>query len=113
MLMSRRLMVETKEIALAVLGGSVGLASVLVVFIGFLVAHAEALPATIDDRIQERYKGAAKWGLVPTSAAILEALVCYGWFFCPHLVLFYLWSVGFVVLVLGFIAYAIIAIRMI
>jgi len=106
-------MVENKEIALAVFGGSVGLASVLVVFIGFLVAHAEALPATIDDKIQARYKGAAKWGLVPTSAAVLEALVSYGWFFCPHPVLFYLWSVGFVVLALAFIVYAVIAIRMI
>jgi len=106
-------MLETKDIALAVFGGSVGLASVLVVFIGFLVAHAEALPATVPDRIQQRYMGAAKWGLVPTVVAILEALVCYGWFFCQHPVLFYLWSVGFVVLALGFVLYAVVAVTMI
>jgi len=112
-LLSRRLMVETKDIALAVFGGSVGLASVLVVFIGFLVVHAEALPPTTPDRIQTRYKKAAKWGLAPTGAAVLEALACYGWFFCQHPALLCFWSVGFVVLAVGFLIYALIAIAMI
>ncbi len=106
-------MLEHRDIALAVFGGSVGLASVLVVFIGFLVAHAEALPSTTSDTVQNQYKKAAKWGLVPTSAAILEALACYAWFFLQHPALLYLWSVGFVILAVGFLAYAIIVIRMI
>jgi len=106
-------MPETKDIALAVLGGSVGLAAVLVVFIGFLLAHAETFPAEVADTAQRRYRIAAKWGLVPTSAAILEALACYGWLFWREPWLFCVWSIGFVIVATGFLAYAVIAILMI
>jgi len=105
-------MPETKDIALAVFGGAVGLASVLVVFIGFLVAYAQALPAEVADKIQKKYMRAAQWGLVPVGAAMLEALACYGWFFTSNRCFFYVWSVGFVVVAVGFLIYAVIVISL-
>jgi hypothetical protein len=105
-------MPETKDIALAVFGGAVGLASVLVVFIGFLIAYAQALPAQVSDKVQRRYMRAAQWGLVPTGAAVLEALACYGWFFTRNQCFFYVWSVGFVVVAIGFMFYALIVITL-
>src|SRR5439155_11649027 len=95
-------MAENRDIAVAVLGGTVALAAVLVVFIGFLIAHAEALPSQAPTRLKDRYVRAARWGIAPMAAAILEALAAYGWLFFPGACLFHVWAVGFVVVAVTF-----------
>lgn len=106
-------MTGEREIAIAALGASVGLASVLVVFMGFLLAHAWTFPSQTPDRIIKRYRLAAKLGLVPTSAAVLEGLACYWWLFAGYPCLLPVWIYGFAVVAIAFLAYAIIAVLLI
>jgi hypothetical protein len=106
-------MTNEKEIAVAILGASIGLASVLVVFMGFLLAHAWTFPPELPDAARKRYMLAARWGLAPTAAAVLEALACYAWLLVGSACLFYIWTVGFVIVAVGFLAYAVIAVVMI
>ena len=106
-------MADHRDIAVAVLGATIALASVLVVFIGFLVAHAEALPAETPNKIKQGYIRAARWGLLPTSVSILEALLCYAWLFSSSDFLLYVWAGGFAVVALTFLTYAIVATWMI
>jgi hypothetical protein len=106
-------MAGEREIAIAALGTSVGLASVLVVFMGFLLAHVWTFPTETPDKTVRRYRLAAKWGLVPTAVAVLEALACYAWLFWGTSCLYPVWTIGFVIVAVGFLAYAIIAVLMI
>jgi hypothetical protein len=106
-------MLQASDIAVAVLGASVGLASVLVVFMGFLLAHVWTFPASVPNAITRKYKLAARWGLAPTAAAIAEALACYGWLLSGQSCLFYVWTVGFVIVAVAFLAYAVTAVLMI
>ena len=106
-------MAGERDIAIAALGASIGLASVLVVFMGFLLAHAWTLPNTTPTKIQRKYKLAARWGLVPTSLSVLEALACYGWLLSAQVCLYQIWVPGFVVVAVVFLAYALVAVAMI
>lgn len=103
-------MQDTKDIAVAVVGGSLGLAALLVVFIGFLLAHAATFPAQVADRIERRFRLTARWGLAPMAAAVLEAVICYLWLVCRSDHLLQVWVVGFVVVAIGFLVYAVVAI---
>ena len=106
--------ISTREIAQAVLAGSAALASLLLVFAGFLVTRAESIPAEVENRIARRYRLAAKLGLVPVVGCTVVMLASYGWLFNPtsnHL--FYLWSVRFVVVSVVFVLYAVISILLI
>ncbi len=105
--------IPPKDIAIAALGASVGLASVLVVFMGFLLSHAWTLPNTTPTKVLRRYKLAARWGLAPTGLATLEALACYGWLLFGYSCLYHVWVPGFFVASLAFLAYAVIAIALI
>ena len=102
-----------KDIAVAVVGAGFALAAVLVVFMGFLIAHAEGLPAQASTAFKNRYVRAARWGIAPMVAAILEALAAYGWLFFQGQCLLYLWGWGFLVVAVVFLVYAIVAIWMI
>ena len=103
-------MQDAKDVAVAVLGGSLGLAALLLVPIGFLLAHAASFPAGTPEDVERRFRLAAKWGLAPTGAAIVEALVCFAWLVWRSDGLLYVWAVGFVIVAVGFLAYAIIAV---
>lgn len=105
--------IPPKDIAVAVLGASVGLASVLVVFMGFLLAHAQTFPNDLPNTITRRYKLAARWGLAPTAGAVIEALACFAWLLSGATWLYHIWTVGFIVVAVGFLTYAIIAVLMI
>ncbi|GEM_PF-4054196 len=103
--------IPLKDIDLAVLSGAAVLASMLLVFIGFLLAHAESFPSDVPDRITARYKNAARWGLVPLTLSMAVMLVSYLWLFNPgsHL-LFIGWSWGFGVAMGIFLLYALLSI---
>jgi hypothetical protein len=103
--------IATKEIAQAVMGVSSALASILLVFVGFLVARAESMPPEAEDRIVQRYRRTAKWGLLPVGGCTLVMLASYAWLFAPEsAALFYVWSGGFWVVSLGFLIYALVAV---
>ena len=89
------------------------MASVLVVFMVFLLAHVWTFPSQTSDKITKRYRLAAKAGLVPTSVAVLEGLTCYWWLFTGLSCLQPVWVYGFVVVAIAFLAYAILAVLLI
>jgi hypothetical protein len=98
----------TKDIALAVMSGSASIASILLVFVGFVFMKAEGLPSGASNRTIGRYTSAAKWGLLPLTEQVIVLLASYAWLFHPSSsCLFYAWSVGFVLGLILFIGYAI------
>ena len=102
-----------KDIAVAVVGAGFALASVLVVFMGFLISRAETLPAEASTKLKRKYIYAARLGIVPVAAAVIEALAAYGWLFFQGQCLLYFWGWGLVVVAVVFLAYAAISIWMI
>jgi hypothetical protein len=103
--------IATKDIASAAIAGSSAIAAVLLVFVGFMIAKAEALPAETDNRIVERYRRTAKWGFLPLLMLVLVTLGAYLWMFFPaSSILYWTWSVGFMVGMLSFLIYGIVAV---
>ncbi|GGG66032.1 hypothetical protein [Edaphobacter dinghuensis] len=73
-----------KDVMLALLGASVGLAGLLLVVAGFVFAQAGSFPPeTTDDETIERYELAGKIGLVPFGLSLAEAGLCLIWLLQP------------------------------
>lgn len=69
-----------KDVMLALLGASVGLAGLLLVVAGFVFAQAGSFPPeTTDDETIARYERAGKVGLVPFGLSLTEAGLCLAW----------------------------------
>jgi len=99
--------VPLKDIATAVIGGSAAIAAVLLVFVTFLVAKADALPAETPNPIIRRYMRLAKSGFIPLSAQVWALLTAYWWLFRMDSVrVLHLWVYGFPVAVVFFLLYA-------
>jgi hypothetical protein len=99
--------VPLKDIAIAVIGGAAAIAAVLLVFVTFLVAKADALPAETPNAVIRRYSKVAKLGILPLATHIFAVLMAYWWLFhmdCGYLVP--LWKFGFPVAVVSFFLYA-------
>jgi hypothetical protein len=99
--------VQTKEIAEAVLSASSAIASLLLVFIAFVMAKADALPEATPDKVLKKYSNVAMVGIVLVSACALVTLSAYGWLFystCRSLL--YLWSIGFPAVTILFVAFS-------
>src|SRR6266516_1866958 len=82
------------DVMLCVLGASVGLGGLLLVFCGLVFAQAANFPpATTDDAKINRYKNAGRLGLWPFLGAIVDSLAVVIWFLCPstRLYFFTLW----------------------
>ena len=103
---------ELKDIAIATLGAASAIASILLVYVGFMIMKVEGLPATTHNTVIAKYRKAAKRGLIPFLAQAVVIVSCYVWMFFCYKWLFFLWSVGFVVALILFIAYSIIVTRM-
>jgi hypothetical protein len=102
--------VPTKEIAEAVLSACAAIASLLLVFIAFLFAKADALPAEAKNTA-EKYARYARLGIVPVLSCAVGILTAYFWLFYPsNSSLFHAWSVGFVLTVILLVAYALLAV---
>jgi len=100
--------IATKDIALAVLSGAGAIASILLVFVGFIMVKAEGLPSSASASLVERFTLDAQVGLVPLIAQVAVMLTAYAWLFWPDTRwLFFAWSIGFVVGIALFLAYAI------
>jgi hypothetical protein len=71
---------EKKDLVIALFGAAVGLAGILLVFVGFIYAHAETMELG-DDR--KKYKRVAKFGMGPFFFSLCSAFVCIQWLLCP------------------------------
>lgn len=76
---------EAKDIVTAIFGAAVGLAGILLVFVGFVYSHAESQPLK-DDRT--KFKRVAKAGLFPFLVCLLCAFLCLNWMTSPSPSLF-------------------------
>ncbi|MFY9752189.1 MAG: hypothetical protein WAJ92_06095 [Candidatus Acidiferrales bacterium] len=68
--------VEPKDIIIAVLGSGVGLAGILLVFIGFIYSHAETF-ASVPTR--KKYRLVGRLGLIPFAFSLLSAWCSLRW----------------------------------
>ena len=99
-----------RDIALTVLGASGGLASLLLVFIGFLLSQAASFPPTVADSISQKYINRARLGLVPVSLCAIAMLTTCGWLFdSSSVLLLKVWTTAFGAALVTFAAYAIYA----
>jgi hypothetical protein len=88
-----------KDAMVGVLGASVGLAGLLLVFSGFVFAQADSFPkATTDDAIINKYRNVGRVGLAPFLLSLLVAALATIWFLHPSTCLYYLSVIGFIVL---------------
>lgn len=97
-----------RDIALTVVGAATGLASVVLVFVGFLLSTAGSFSADTDDAIPLRYTRLARLGLVPLVLCCVVMLAGFWWLFNPESVpLLKAWAWGFPAATVVFMAYAI------
>jgi len=69
-----------RDIALAILGASVGMAGLLLVFAGFLFAQAASFPKkTTDDIVIDKYRRAGQFGVWPFLLSIFNASLALMW----------------------------------
>jgi hypothetical protein len=102
---------NTVSIAIAVVETATGLASVLLVFVGFLVSTARSPGA--DKRIVRRYENLAKVGMVNVAVCMVVMLAGFSWLFRPETVwLLKVWTIGFPLAGWSFLVYAAIAVFM-
>jgi len=71
---------EKKDIVIAVFGAAVGLAGVLLVFVGFVYSHAETITLEIP---RKKNKLVAKIGLLPFLVCLVCASFSLTWMLCP------------------------------
>ena len=102
--------IATKDIALAVLGGSAALASILLVFVGFMVTKVEGLAGVASVEKLRSFSITAKLGLIPIVEQVFVMVCSYAWLFWPESTCLYrCWTIGFVVGLGLFLLYSIYA----
>lgn len=72
-----------KDVVIALLGASVGLAGLLLLFSGFVFTEAASFPAEIPDEITRKYRRVGKFGLLPFLLSLVVAALCVFWFAFP------------------------------
>jgi hypothetical protein len=65
-----------KDIILAVFGAAVGLAGIVLVFMGFVSSHGEGFQ---NNQRKKIFKGVAKAGLIPFTLALAAAFLSLCW----------------------------------
>jgi hypothetical protein len=70
------LKVEPKEIILGILGASVSLAGLLLVFMGFVYSHSENFESSVR---KDKYRNVSKFGLLPFIETLVCAWLCICW----------------------------------
>ncbi len=69
--------VRAGEVLGAVFGGSLSLAGILLIFVGFLYSQAQSFPSGTAETITNRYKLVAKVGVLPFAIALLDAALAF------------------------------------
>ena len=97
-----------KDVIIALLGSSVALGGLLLVFSGFVFAQADGFPkATTDDAIINRYRNVGRLGLVPFMISLILSAINVVWFMCPTENLYRVSVYGFLFLLVGTAGYAV------
>lgn len=97
---------------LGVLGASVGLGGLLLVFCGFVFGQAAAFPpATTDDSKIESYKRAGRLGLWPFLGAIVNSVATVIWLVSPSYLLYFACLGLFILLLAATAVYGAVVIR--
>jgi hypothetical protein len=74
---------NSKDLVVAILGAAVALAGLLLVFCGFLYSQADSFPSTTDDTLLDKYRNAAKLGVVPFLGCLAIAALAGAWLRSP------------------------------
>ena len=94
--------VTHKEIIGAILGASSSLASILLVFVGFLMSRADSFPSSTPDDIIKRYANLAKGGVPLVLGCLALMFTSFLWLLDPAKeVLYHASVIGFLVITLG------------
>jgi len=97
---------SSKDIILAVLSGSVSLAGLLLIFSGFLFTQATGFdPEHTSDTVINKYRNAAKFGVVPFLMCLALAVVALWWLVSPNPHLLTISWIGFIALLVVTAAY--------
>lgn len=97
-----------RDVALAVLGAATGLASIVLVFMGFLFATAGSFPSDTPNATIRKYERLARLGLVPVVLSCLVMLASFFWLFhSDDIPLLKAWAWGFPITTFVFVLYAI------
>src|SRR5438132_6653986 len=104
--------IPPKDIAIAALGASAALAAVLLVFVGFLFARADAVPGDVADSVSAKYRRAAVWGMLPVVICALVIVASFEWLFRPASGFLWMgWRYGFWIEMVVFVGYAAASVR--
>jgi hypothetical protein len=90
-----------KDVMIAILGASIALAGLLLVFSGFLFAQAASFPPTTSDEIINKYRNAGRWGLLPFLLSLAVAMVAYVWLIFPCKNIYWTDIAGFGLLIIA------------
>ena len=90
---------------MTVLGASVSIAGLLLVFSGFLFTQAATLPATMSDEIIDRFRRGGKLAMVPFLLSLLVAGASFWWLLHQTVWLYDQISYGFMLLLVVTAAY--------
>ena len=92
---------EPKEVILAVLGASVAIAGLLLVFTGFLFTQASSFAPTTPDAITEKFRKGVRLGIIPFLAALADSVASFVWLLWPGTILYQTATIGFIVVLVG------------
>lgn len=67
----------------AVIGASMALAGLLLIFSGFLFGQAALFPPETSDKVLNGYKAAARGGLIPFAASLVVSVLALAYWFFP------------------------------
>jgi hypothetical protein len=103
---------DLKDAITAIIGASVSLGGLLLIFSGYLYAQAAIMPTSTPNTTLNRYRNAARIGLYPFAVALaLAAFSVYYWF-APCAAIAHIIMAVFTVLVVGTIVYGFWATRL-
>ena len=94
-------MVEHKDVILAVLGASSAFAGLLLVFSGLTFTQAASFPSDTDNKIINRVRSAARFGIYPFWGFLIVTLLSLVWMLHQSNCLYLVCVILFICLVLG------------
>jgi hypothetical protein len=89
---------ELKDVIIAVVGASVAISGLLLIFCGFLFAQAASFPPSTSDKLIDRFRRVARFGLIPLLGALLDAGFAFRWMLSPSPVVYLIAVFGFAAL---------------
>ena len=74
---------DPKDVMVTIVGASVAIAGLLLVFSGFLFAQAASFPSNTSDALIEKFRRGAQLGMIPFVGALADAGMAFGWMLNP------------------------------